>query len=109
MGWIEWFYFFIAIQIIHGLGTWKLYKKTGRWDNSKTDTVKYAGELIIVKGKLKEWNNISGHYMPPLDEASDTGLMMDKFKPFFWSNFHLFTENERSSAPARAAPAPCPG
>ena len=29
MGWIEWFYFFVAIQIIHGLGTWKLYKKTG--------------------------------------------------------------------------------
>ena len=61
----------------------KLYKKTGRWDNSKTDTVKYAGELIIKKGKLNEWNNISGHYMPPLKEASDTGLMMDKFKPFF--------------------------
>ena len=61
----------------------KLYKKTGRWNNSKTDTVKYAGELIIKKGKLNEWNNISGHYMPPLDEASDTGLMMDKFKPFF--------------------------
>ena len=32
----------------------KLYKKTGRWGNSKTDTVKYAGELIIKKGKLKE-------------------------------------------------------
>ena len=29
MGWIEWFYFFVAIQIIHGLGTWKLYKKAG--------------------------------------------------------------------------------
>ena len=26
MGWAEWFYFFIIIQIIHGLGTWKLYK-----------------------------------------------------------------------------------
>ena len=61
----------------------KLYKKTGRWDNSKTDTVKYAGEVIIKDKKLDEWTNFSGHYMPPLDEASETGLKMNKFKPFF--------------------------
>lgn len=26
----QWFIFFLAIQIIHGLGTWKLYEKAGR-------------------------------------------------------------------------------
>ena len=26
----QWFIFFLAVQIIHGLGTWKLYEKAGR-------------------------------------------------------------------------------
>ena len=26
----QWFIFFLAIQLIHGLGTWKLYIKAGR-------------------------------------------------------------------------------
>jgi len=26
----QWFIFFLAVQIIHGLGTWKLYEKSGR-------------------------------------------------------------------------------
>ena len=30
MTWTQWFIFLIVIQIIHGLGTWKLYTKTGR-------------------------------------------------------------------------------
>ena len=30
MTWTQWFIFFIIIQIIHGLGTWKLYIKAGR-------------------------------------------------------------------------------
>ena len=75
----------------------KLYKETGRWNNSKTDTVKYAGELIIKGGKLEEWNNFSGHYMPPLDEASDTGLNMDKFKPFFDGELHVKKNSSSNS------------
>lgn len=30
MSWTEWFYFFITLQFIHGLGTWKLYVKAGK-------------------------------------------------------------------------------
>jgi signal peptidase I len=30
MSLFQWFIFFLAIQIIHGLGTWKLYEKAGR-------------------------------------------------------------------------------
>ena len=30
MAFIEWFIFFLAIQLLHFLGTWKLYKKAGR-------------------------------------------------------------------------------
>ena len=26
----QWFIFFLLVQIIHGLGTWKLYQKAGR-------------------------------------------------------------------------------
>ena len=61
----------------------KLFKEKGRRNNSKTDTVKYAGELIIKGNKLEEWNNISGHYMPLLEEATNTGLIMHKFKPYY--------------------------
>ena len=27
---IQWFIFILVIQVIHGLGTWKLYIKAGR-------------------------------------------------------------------------------
>lgn len=30
MSWTEWLIFFLIIQVIHGLGTWKLYIKAGR-------------------------------------------------------------------------------
>ncbi|WP_179018668.1 signal peptidase I [Winogradskyella forsetii] len=30
MSWTQWFYFLLILQIIHGLGTWKLYVKAGR-------------------------------------------------------------------------------
>jgi signal peptidase I len=30
MSTFQWFIFFLAIQLIHGLGTWKLYEKAGR-------------------------------------------------------------------------------
>jgi signal peptidase I len=30
MTWTEWFIVFLVIQVIHGLGTWKLYVKAGR-------------------------------------------------------------------------------
>ena len=26
----QWFVFFLIVQVIHGLGTWKLYEKAGR-------------------------------------------------------------------------------
>ncbi|MEW4925144.1 signal peptidase I [Algibacter sp. 2305UL17-15] len=30
MTWTQWFIFFLILQVIHGLGTWKLYIKAGR-------------------------------------------------------------------------------
>ena len=30
MTWTQWFIFILIIQVIHGLGTWKLYIKAGR-------------------------------------------------------------------------------
>ncbi len=30
MTWSQWLIFFLIVQIVHGLGTWKLYKKAGR-------------------------------------------------------------------------------
>ena len=53
MGWIEWFYFFIAIQIIHGLGTWKLYKKTGY--NPLLSFIPIYNGLILLKIIKRPW------------------------------------------------------
>ena len=30
MTWTEWLIFFLIIQVVHGIGTWKLYTKAGR-------------------------------------------------------------------------------
>ena len=40
-------YFFIAIQIIYGLGTWKLYKKTGY--NPLLSFIPIYNGLILLK------------------------------------------------------------
>ena len=53
MGWIEWFYFFIAVQIIHGLGTWKLYKKTGY--NPLLSFIPIYNGLILLKIIKRPW------------------------------------------------------
>ena len=53
MGWIEWFYFFVAIQIIHGLGTWKLYKKTGY--NPLLSFIPIYNGLILLKIIKRPW------------------------------------------------------
>ena len=30
MTWMQWMMFFLVLQAVHGLGTWKLYLKAGR-------------------------------------------------------------------------------
>ena len=45
--------------------------------------VKYAGRIIFDNiGKLKTWNNSSGHYKPNYMDAHIIGLDMNKFNKF---------------------------
>ena len=45
--------------------------------------VKYAGRIIFDNmGKLKTWNNSSGHYKPNYMDAHNIGLDMNKFDKF---------------------------
>ena len=45
--------------------------------------VKYAGRIIFDNmGKLKTWNNSSGHYKPNYMDAHIIGLDMNKFHKF---------------------------
>ena len=53
MGWIEWFYFFLIIQIIHGFGTWKLYKSTGF--NPLLSFIPIYNGLILLKIIKRPW------------------------------------------------------
>jgi signal peptidase I len=47
MSLFHWFIFFLAVQIIHGLGTWKLYEKAGR--KSWEAFVPVYNSIILMK------------------------------------------------------------
>ena len=53
MGWIEWFIFFIAIQIIHSLSTWKLYKKAGF--SATASIIPFYNSLVLMKIINRPW------------------------------------------------------
>ncbi|MCL7763211.1 signal peptidase I [Polaribacter sp. Z014] len=54
MTYIEWFIFFLAIQVIHFLGTWKLYVKAGRkaWEAA---IPVYSGVVLMSIIKRPKW------------------------------------------------------
>jgi signal peptidase I len=54
MTFIQWFLFFLAIQIIHFLGTWKLYQKAGRkaWEAA---IPMYNGIVLMQIIKRPKW------------------------------------------------------
>ncbi|WP_458627242.1 signal peptidase I [Winogradskyella sp. PC D3.3] len=53
MSWTQWFIFLLIIQIIHGLGTWKLYIKAGRqaWEAF----VPVYNAVILMKIISRPW------------------------------------------------------
>ncbi|NRD20512.1 signal peptidase I [Winogradskyella eckloniae] len=53
MSWTQWFIFLLVIQIIHGLGTWKLYIKAGRkaWEAF----VPIYNAVILLKIISRPW------------------------------------------------------
>ncbi|WP_299522021.1 signal peptidase I [Winogradskyella sp.] len=53
MTWTEWFIFLLILQIIHGLGTWKLYVKAGRqaWEAF----VPIYNAIILMKIISRPW------------------------------------------------------
>ncbi|WP_333600219.1 signal peptidase I [Flavobacterium sp.] len=52
---IQWFIFFLAVQIVHGLGTWKLYEKAGR--KSWEAFVPVYNSIVLMKiiGRPSLW------------------------------------------------------
>ena len=53
MTWIEWLYFFIFIQLIHGFGTWKLYKFAGY--SSFLSFIPIYNGLVLLKIIRRPW------------------------------------------------------
>ena len=53
MTWTQWFIFFLIIQVIHGLGTWKLYLKAGRqaWEAF----VPIYNAIVLLKIISRPW------------------------------------------------------
>ncbi|MDP5043455.1 MAG: DUF5684 domain-containing protein, partial [Leeuwenhoekiella sp.] len=52
---MQWFIFFLAVQVIHFLGTWKLYKKAGRQPWEAIVPVYNAVILMKIIGRPWWW------------------------------------------------------
>ena len=52
---MQWFLFFLLVQVIHFLGTWKLYKKAGRQAWEAIVPVYNAIVLMQIIGRPKWW------------------------------------------------------
>lgn len=50
---IEWFIFFLIIQVIHGLGTWKLYTKAGQ--QAVTAFIPVYNAIVLMKIINRPW------------------------------------------------------
>ena len=52
---LQWFIFFLAVQVIHYLGTWKLYQKAGRKPWEAAVPVYNAVVLMRIIRKPRWW------------------------------------------------------
>ena len=53
MSWFEWSIFFITIQLIHSLATWKLYQKAGF--NPISSIIPFYNSLVLMKIINRPW------------------------------------------------------
>ena len=53
MTWTEWFIFYVVIQLIHSLATWKLYKKAGF--NPIASIIPLYNSLVLMKIIRRPW------------------------------------------------------
>lgn len=53
MTFTQWFFLFLAVQLIHGLGTWKLYKKAGR--NAWEAFIPIYNAIVLMKIINRPW------------------------------------------------------
>jgi len=64
-----------------------VHRYGGHLDIARGQPVQYAGEVQFSgrtnRGKLRWWNNQSGHYRPAKGDAIQAGLPIDKFEE--WS------------------------
>ena len=62
---IEWFYFGLIIQLVHGLGTWKLYQRAGQ--NAWAAFVPVYNALILFKILNRPWYWIFFIFLPVIN------------------------------------------
>ncbi|MDV7393020.1 DUF5684 domain-containing protein, partial [Arthrospira platensis SPKY1] len=85
---LEWGYFFIAIQLIHFLGTWKLYKKAGQ--NPVLAALPIYNALVLLKIIKRPWWWIFLLFLPVINLIVFAGIWIDTLK--------AFGKNEKSDA-----------
>ncbi len=53
MSWLEWIIFFFALQVVHGLGTWKMYKAAGY--NPVTAFIPIYNAVVLTRIINRPW------------------------------------------------------
>ncbi len=77
---IQWFNFILVIQIIHGLGTWKLYQKAGRkaWEAF----VPVYNALVLFKIMNRPWYWVFFIFLPVINCVMFTVIWVETARSF---------------------------
>ena len=65
MSLLEWFYFGLLVQLIHGFSTWKLYKKAG--ENFWAAFVPVYNAIVLFKILNRPWYWIFFIFLPVIN------------------------------------------
>lgn len=89
MTWTEWFILFLIIQVIHGLGTWKLYIKAGRkaWEAF----VPIYNAVVLMKIINRPWYWVIIMLLPIVNLIMIPAIWVETVRSFGkTSNLHGF-------------------
>lgn len=80
MTWTEWLFFFLIIQLIHGLGTWKLYRKAGRkvWEAF----IPVYNAVVLMKIISRPWWWVVLMFLPIVNLIMIPAVWVETVKSF---------------------------
>ena len=94
MSYQDWFIIFIAVQFIHGLGTWKLYIKAG--EKPWAAFVPVYNAIVLMRIINRKWWLVFLLFFPVINVMSPVALSVDAGK-YILTTLSFTTLNKLSS------------